>query len=706
MPFFFPFCVALCGTAPGAAAMDADPGRHDPLIARLHDLDLESLDAERSRLTGSERSRADLVRWLVGLREGDPDVIDASPGPVVPIDVGAEWAIVADLVGVHQATHRGDFDGARRACDAAFARLADVELALLRSQILRCRLIEHATRGEIDKALTLALAATESARVSGSRIEYWMSTANEALVLFMAELHGPSLGRYEELQRHASELPPDIATVVNFNLGLVYLEVGQAEQALARFQAGVDWAESSGLAFREPVANVYKARALNALGRPDEAITTLAPWVEGLRSAFNDDNMAHALLTVAEAELALGLPERALEHARRGLDVSAREGNALRWGDLALVRATALQVLGQFDAAADAVAATVERARATGHRVLPRALAFQAEVAAARGDDALAYRSLAESLASGRDDVGEQLIRRVSALDSLHAIEQARRDASIAELRAAQVRADAAWRQLLTNGVAAALVLMAAGAWLLLELRRQRRVLDREAERLRSLRTLTSGVAHDFNNLLAIVTSATTLLEEQPSAAERAPLFAAIHRATATGARIVESMLAYAAQQPLAPELCAVEEALGSARDQLQDAVGELTEFAVVLGPGRVRVDRGALQTAVCHLLRNAAEAAGPDGHVRLVGASDAGRGRYRIKVEDDGPGMSREQLERAFEPFYTTRNDAVAAGLGLSHVDGFARQSGGRVQIDTAPGAGCRVLLDLPLVQSEQWSE
>ena len=107
-----------------------------------------------------------------------------------------------------------------------------------------------------------------------------------------------------------------------------------------------------------------------------------------------------------------------------------------------------------------------------------------------------------------------------------------------------------------------------------------------------------------------------------------------------------------------------------------------------------MRLDPVAFEGAVTALTRNAVEAVEGRGSV-AVRLETLLEGGVRLSVRDSGPGMDRDLAARAVEPFFTTREGA--AGLGLSQVYAFARQSGGVLSIDDAPGGGAEVSVTLP---------
>src|SRR5262249_46661919 len=126
----------------------------------------------------------------------------------------------------------------------------------------------------------------------------------------------------------------------------------------------------------------------------------------------------------------------------------------------------------------------------------------------------------------------------------------------------------------------------------------------------------------------------------------------------------------------------------------------------------RVRVDPGQLDQVVVNLVVNAADAMTSGGTLTLrtstVKLPDvdverhpfAAPGTYaRLVVRDTGVGMDDDTRTRAFEPFFTTKPLGKGTGLGLSTVYGIVKQSGGYVRVESAPGAGTAVTVDLPAV-------
>jgi len=228
-------------------------------------------------------------------------------------------------------------------------------------------------------------------------------------------------------------------------------------------------------------------------------------------------------------------------------------------------------------------------------------------------------------------------------------------------------------------------------------------------QKLEAMGRLTGGVAHDFNNLLAVVLNALpqigALSRENP---EAAALIRDAERAARRGARLTESLLAFSRTQRLKPVSVDLAAALADMQDGLlRPAAGTRVQLAVDIAEDvwPILADVDQLCAALLNLVANARDAM-PSGGTLTVSAANrrltehpvVPAGDYvEMLIADDGVGMRAEVLERAFEPFYTTKAVGEGSGLGLSMVYGFARQSQGDVQLESRPGAGTRVRMLLP---------
>jgi CheY-like chemotaxis protein len=226
---------------------------------------------------------------------------------------------------------------------------------------------------------------------------------------------------------------------------------------------------------------------------------------------------------------------------------------------------------------------------------------------------------------------------------------------------------------------------------------------------------LTGGIAHDFNNMLQGIVGALDVIRklEAVGRTEGIPRFVEMAMGSAQrAAAMTHRLLAFARQQPLAPQPIDLNELVQSLRELVRRSAGESITLDMELAPDvwQTRCDPNQLESAVLNLAINARDAMPDGGRLVLrtenvvlpmtpVGPDESvGPGDFvRLTVEDTGTGMPPEVLERAFDPFFTTKPIGQGTGLGLSMVYGFARQSGGFATIDTRAGEGTRVSLLLP---------
>ena len=243
----------------------------------------------------------------------------------------------------------------------------------------------------------------------------------------------------------------------------------------------------------------------------------------------------------------------------------------------------------------------------------------------------------------------------------------------------------------------------------------ERRLLDealRQGQKMEAIGQLTGGIAHDFNNLLMIIGGSLESLSRRVQLDERGQkLLDGARLGVARGARLNEQLLAFARRQDMREEAVCVTDLLPTFEMLLDRAIGEAVKVEVRRTHDLwfCRTDPHQLETAILNLAINARDAMNDRGALVLstrnveVSAQQAGphgasAGRYvMVAVADTGPGMSPEVAARVFEPFFTTKELGKGTGLGLSQVYGFARQSGGFVELDSQLGQGTTVSIFLP---------
>ena len=230
---------------------------------------------------------------------------------------------------------------------------------------------------------------------------------------------------------------------------------------------------------------------------------------------------------------------------------------------------------------------------------------------------------------------------------------------------------------------------------------------------LEAVGQMTGGIAHDFNNLLMIIQGNAELLELAELGEEDAESVRLIMQAAEAAASLTARLLSFSGQSKLQSASVDVGKLVADVAVLLRSGLTESIALATRLEPDLwlLEVDGRALEQAIINLAVNGRDAIGHEGGrveiscqnvtvtEDMIGAkSDLAPGRYVcISVSDNGAGMSEEVRSKAFEPFFTTKDVGKGTGLGLSTVYGFARQSGGALQIYSEEGQGTTVNLYLP---------
>ena len=238
----------------------------------------------------------------------------------------------------------------------------------------------------------------------------------------------------------------------------------------------------------------------------------------------------------------------------------------------------------------------------------------------------------------------------------------------------------------------------------------------KHGQRLEALGQLTGGVAHDFNNLLTVIRASVALLR-RPDLPEpkRLRYIEAISDTVTRAARLTSQLLAFARRQTLKPERFDVGHNVRMLGEMIGTLIGSRIEIVIAAPeqPCFINADAGQFETAIINMAVNARDAM--DGRGRLTvtvrtfdALPDAAassrtsnaanpRGYVAVSVADTGVGIPQNQFERIFEPFFTTKQVGQGTGLGLSQVFGFAKQSGGEVDVASDVSKGSIFTLYLP---------
>ncbi len=208
------------------------------------------------------------------------------------------------------------------------------------------------------------------------------------------------------------------------------------------------------------------------------------------------------------------------------------------------------------------------------------------------------------------------------------------------------------------------------------------------------LKQLESALGHDLNNYLQLVMGNLELLKRRKEYAPQ--IIEAALAATRTAAELADRMLAIGKLQPYAPREVKLNGLLEELREMIERSVGDTIRVDFELGPDvkGAFVDPHALHVALLELVNNARDAMAGGGRL-TVRTATAKHGFVLIEVADTGGGMASEILHQAFEPLDRAEG-SKPPGLGLHVVQHCMRAAGGRVEIDSAPGAGTRAKLYL----------
>ncbi len=243
--------------------------------------------------------------------------------------------------------------------------------------------------------------------------------------------------------------------------------------------------------------------------------------------------------------------------------------------------------------------------------------------------------------------------------------------------------------------------------------RRNLEIQINQSQKMQAVGQLAGGVAHDFNNLLTVMIGFCDLLllRHRPGEQTFADIMQIKQNAN-RAANLVRQLLAFSRQQTLQPEVLNITDVLAELSDLLRRLIGVNIEFKVVHGRdlGLVMVDQGQFEQVIINLAVNARDAM-PDGGTLTIRTSnvtlneEVERGQevmppgdyVMVEAIDSGVGIGEENLERVFEPFFSTKEVGSGTGLGLSTVYGIVKQTGGFIAVDSEAGSGTTFSIYLP---------
>ena len=217
----------------------------------------------------------------------------------------------------------------------------------------------------------------------------------------------------------------------------------------------------------------------------------------------------------------------------------------------------------------------------------------------------------------------------------------------------------------------------------------------RRAERLKTLGEMAAGMAHEVKNPLAAIRSSAQILSERVSGKEAQFAHIVVSEVDRLN-RVVNEFLDYARPAPLKREPVLLSGLLDSCLELLAPVVkqaGVAVERTYPADEGTVDADPNQLRQVFLNLILNAVQAVGNKG---CVAASIRQSGREtRVTMKDNGPGIEPGKLRSVFEPFFTTKPGGT--GLGLPIAQRIVAEHGGRLIIESTPGAGTTATVILP---------
>ena len=240
----------------------------------------------------------------------------------------------------------------------------------------------------------------------------------------------------------------------------------------------------------------------------------------------------------------------------------------------------------------------------------------------------------------------------------------------------------------------------------------------RQAQKMEAIGQLTAGLAHDFNNLLQVVNGNLELLGSRVDG-DRAKRYIGNARSAAErGAKLTRQLLAFARKTRLEPQADRPQPAGQRIRRRdrkLARRARSISSSTCAAACRGSMVDAEQLEMALLNVAherarRDAGRRAGHDRRpVRSASNGDSAarhlpEGDYvALEVRDEGTGMTAEVIERATEPFFTTKTQGKGTGLGLAMASGFVQQSRGRLEIESEPGEGATMRFLFPVTREEE---
>jgi PAS domain S-box-containing protein len=221
----------------------------------------------------------------------------------------------------------------------------------------------------------------------------------------------------------------------------------------------------------------------------------------------------------------------------------------------------------------------------------------------------------------------------------------------------------------------------------------------RQAQKMEAVGRLAGGIAHDFNNLLTAISGYSEFLIGGTPDPKLRRYAEEIKRASDRAAALTGQLLAFSRRQVLQPRILDLNATVGDMDMMLRRLIGEDVELVTMLGAdlAPVRADPTQVEQVIINLAVNARDAMPQGGSVTIETANVTvdGDAFVELRLTDTGVGMTEAERRQLFDPFFTTKEGGT--GLGLATVYGIVEQSGGTIEVESAPGLGSSFQILLP---------
>ena len=621
------------------------------------------------------------------------------------------------------------------ACDNALSIADPLDDAALSARILNTRATVSYSAGRNSEAFADYERASEFAELSGDLELVSPIQSNLAVIVRNTGAISDSIP-YAQRALEAARAIDDHSRIalVLLNLSDTYLDLGKLQLAQDHVERAIEHADQGDIMRWRYAGRLQQAYLLLEQDRSEDALIALNELASSEELRGEPRQIARLRILFANVYKSTGDMERAMAAAEESLEIVESLGD--RWrAAMWSIELARLHRLNGNPAEALRIIESVEGFARPGSRdrLLQAALAEKAEILLAGQQPDEAFFALKESRDIESRMTSHEAEEQLWLMSTSEAAQASRQ--TIADLQqrslVAERQADLNLRARNALLLAIALALSAGLCWrhrsvrqapgqkegdLRLETNLSAEEQVDHQQNLDALGRLTGGIAHDFGNLLNVVNGALELLKTNAGKRLEKQHLRLIEEALSAGtagAAISNQLLSFSRKKPLKPERIDCVQHIRDVSSLLRRAVGEQTVVRIELPDGRIPVDldRGQFTTALLNLVINARESGAGEIDIAVDhdwgGAEEVGKTPdlvsglcVSISVRDNGSGMTAEEVQQAFEPFYSARNTSKGAGLGLSMVYGFARQSGGVATIDSSTQTGTTVKLLLPLAE------